>query len=118
VDDALAWLGRGFDLAENHNERCLESELLRLKGEALLASAGGTLAEAEACLARAAEVARRQRARSRQLRAAVSLARLWRRQGRSGEARPVLIEALAGFTEGLGTADLVEARALLEELRA
>jgi class 3 adenylate cyclase/tetratricopeptide (TPR) repeat protein len=118
VGDALAWLGRGFDLAENHNERCLESELLRLKGEALLASAGGDPAEAEACLLRAAEVARRQRARSRQLRAAVSLARLWRRQGRSGEARQALDEALAGLTEGLGTADLVEARALLEELRA
>ncbi len=118
VDDALAWLGRGFDLAENNNERCQESELLRLKGEALLASAGGDLAEAEACLARAAEVARRQRARSRQLRAAVSLSRLWRRQGRSGEARQVLAETLAGFTEGLGTADIVEAKALLDEFGA
>jgi serine/threonine protein kinase/predicted ATPase len=115
LDDARAWLGRGFDLAENHNERCLESELLRLKGEMLLASAGGTPAEAEACLVRAGEVARRQRARSRQLRVAISLARLWRRQGRVSEAQPVLSEALAGFTEGFGTADLVEARALLAE---
>ena len=104
---------RGFDLAENHDERCLESELLRLKGEACLASAGGDPTEAEACLARAAEVALRQRARSRQLRAAVSLARLWRRQGRSGEARQVLAETLAGFTEGLGTADIVEAKRCL-----
>ena len=118
VDEALVWLGRGFDLAENHDERCLESELLRLKGEACLASAGGDPTEAEACLARAAEVALRQRARSRQLRAAVSLARLWRRQGRSGEARQVLAETLAGFTEGLGTADIVEAKALLDELGA
>ncbi len=115
VDDALAWLGRGFDLAENHNERCLESELWRLKGEALLASADG--GPAEAALLRAAEVAGRQRARSRQLRAAVSLARLWRQQGRSGEARQALEEAVAGLTEGLGTADLVEARALLDEVR-
>jgi class 3 adenylate cyclase/tetratricopeptide (TPR) repeat protein len=118
VDDALAWLGRGFDLAENHDERCLESELLRLKGEVLLASAGGAAAEAEACLVRAAEVAKRQRAKLRQLRAAVSLARLWRRQGRSGLARQALAEALAGLTEGLGTADVVEARALLEEASA
>jgi tetratricopeptide (TPR) repeat protein len=118
VDDALAWLGCGFDLAENHDERCLESELLRLKGEALLASAGGDSAEAEACLVRAAEVAKLQRAKSRQLRAAVSLARLWRRQGRSGEARQALAETLAGLTEGFGTADAVEARALLDEASA
>src|SRR5262249_3095492 len=115
VDDALAWLGRGFGLAENHDERRLGSERLGLEGEAepARAAGGGAATEAEAGVGGAAEVARRQRARSRQLRAAVSLARLWRWQGRSGEARPVLAEALAGFTEGLGTADVVEARALL-----
>src|SRR5262249_24483295 len=118
VDDALAWLGRGFDLAENHGERCLESELLRLKGEALLASAGGDPAEAGACVGGAGEGARGRGAGAGHRGAAVGVARLWRRQGRSGEARPVLAEALAGFTEGLGTADVVEARALLDEVSA
>ena len=65
---------------------------------------------------RALEVARRQGARSWELRAAVSLARLWQAQGRSGNALPMLAEIYGWFTEGFDTPDLVEAKALLEEM--
>ncbi|HEY7155905.1 MAG TPA: protein kinase [Gemmataceae bacterium] len=114
LDEAIEWLARGFDLIENHNERCLESELLRLKGE-MLAHSPGSETEAEACFERAAEVARQQQARSRLLRATMSLCRLRQNQGRLEEARQRLSEVLGGFTEGFATSDLVEAKRLLEE---
>jgi predicted ATPase len=115
LDDADEWLARGFDLVENHHERCLESELLRLKGE-LLARSPGNEASAEAFFEKAAEVARHQQALSRRLRAVMSLCRLRQKQGRSEEARQRLAEVLGEFTEGFATADLVEAKGLLEAL--
>jgi predicted ATPase len=72
--------------------------------------------EAEACYVRALEVARAQEARSLELRAATSLARLWGEQGRSAEARDLLALVYGWFTEGFDTADLKEAKALLDEL--
>jgi DNA-binding winged helix-turn-helix (wHTH) protein/predicted ATPase len=108
------------EIAETH-ERFYEAELYRLQGELLLAQVGakaqGTrCAEAEACFQHALAVARHQQAKSLELRAAMSLARLWQRQGKRIEARQVLAPVYSWFTEGLDTADLQEARALLQEL--
>jgi predicted ATPase len=96
--------------------RLQEAELHRLKGELLLL-AGGEESEAEECIRRAIAIAQRQEAKSRELRAATSLARLLREQGRIAEAR----EALAPvywFTEGFDTAELKDAAELLRELGA
>ena len=93
----------------------LEAELYRLRGEALLAGAG-TVSEAEAALQQAVDVARRQNAKSWELRAATSLARLRRQQGRPQEAVALLAPIYAWFTEGLDTADLKDAKALLDKL--
>ncbi|HEV3119634.1 MAG TPA: hypothetical protein VGY58_21430 [Gemmataceae bacterium] len=72
--------------------------------------------EAEACFHKAIAVARRQGARSLELRAALSLARLWQRQGKAIEAKKILANVYDGFDEGFGTGDLREARALLDAL--
>jgi predicted ATPase len=95
----------------------VEAELYRLKGELwLIRSVSGTEVEAEGCFQQAIEIARRQGAKSLELRAVTSLSRLWHRQGKSEAARRVLEEIYAGFSEGFETADLKEARALLEVL--
>jgi predicted ATPase len=73
-------------------------------------------AEAEACFLKAIEIARHQQAKSLELRAAMSLSRLWQRQGRKDEAQQLLAEIYGWFTEGFDTKDLQEAKALLEEL--
>jgi len=96
--------------------RWWEAELHRLRGELLLQHAGAQPGEAEACFQQALTVARRQQAKSLELRAAMSLARLWQRQGRRAEARELLAEVYGWFTEGFDTTDLQEARALLEAL--
>jgi predicted ATPase len=93
----------------------LEAELYRLRGEALLAGAG-TPSEAETAIQQAIDVARRQNAKSWELRAAMSLARLRQQQGRPQEAAALLAPILGWFTEGLDTADLQAARTLLAEL--
>ena len=72
--------------------------------------------EAEACFHKAIEIARRQQAKSLELRAAMSLARLWQQQGKRDEAHQMLAEIYGWFTEGFDTKDLQEAKALLEEL--
>ncbi|TEU12039.1 MAG: hypothetical protein E3J21_22195, partial [Anaerolineales bacterium] len=113
-EEGLATLAEALALVEETNERYCEAELYRLKGELLLAQ--GDDAEAEASFHKAIEVARRQQAKSWELRATVSLCRLWRKQGRVDEARPMLAEIYGWFTEGFDTPDLQEARALLEEL--
>ena len=82
----------------------------------MLLQTGTRQAEAEAWLQRALEVARRQEAKSLELRAAMSLSRLWHQQGKRREAHDLLAEVYAWFTEGFDTADLQEAKALLEEL--
>jgi predicted ATPase len=82
----------------------------------LLRQPGTPPAEAEAWLQRALDVARRQEAKSLELRAAMSLARLWQQQGKRDEARELLVLVYDWFTEGFDTADLQEARALLDEL--
>jgi predicted ATPase len=93
----------------------LEAELHRLRGEALLAGAG-MVSEAEAAIEKGIDVARRQNAKSWELRAATSLARLRRQQGRQQEAVALLAPVYEWFTEGFDTADLKEARTLLDKL--
>jgi predicted ATPase len=102
-----------------------EAELHRIKGELLLAQEGRNqnakgkreeVSEAEGCLKKAIEVARSQSAKSLELRAVMSMSRLWQQQGRKNEARQKLAEIYGWFTEGFDTADLKDAKALLEEL--
>jgi predicted ATPase len=93
-----------------------EAELHRLKGELLLQHAVAQPGEAEACFQQALAVARRQQAKSLELRAAMSLAHLWQHQGKRAEAYALLAEVYKWFTEGFDTADLQEAKALLEAL--
>ena len=93
------------------------AKLHRLRGEALLAGAG-TLSEAEAAMQQGIDIARRQNAKSWELRCAMSLARLRRQQDRPQEAAALLAPIYAWFTEGFDTADLKEAKALLDKLTA
>ena len=97
-------------------ERRWEAEIYRLKGQLLLTSGATYDDEAEACFQQALDVARRQQAKSLELRGAVSLSHLWRRQGKQVEARQLLGEVYSWFTEGFATADLQAAQALLAEL--
>jgi len=90
--------------------------LHQVKGELLLAENPSDLAEAERCFGAAIEIARRQSARSPELRVTTSLARLLAKQGRRDEARTMLAEIYGWFTEGFDTADLKDAKALLDEL--
>jgi class 3 adenylate cyclase/predicted ATPase len=101
-------------LVESGGERWCETEIKRVAGEVALAL--GNAADAEAGFHGALAVARQQQAKSWELRAAMSLARLWRDQGKTVEARELLAPVYGWFTEGFGTRDLKEAKALLEEL--
>ena len=103
--------------AEESGERWWEADLHRLEGELLLIRASDNQAEAEACFRRALEVAQAQSAKAFELRASTSLARLWAEQGRRAEAHDLLAPIYGWFTEGFDTADLKDAKALLEELR-
>jgi len=115
-DEGLTVLAEAQALVEKTGERYYEAELQRLKGELLLAQSAEDPAEAEARFHNALEIARRQQAKSLELRAAMSLARLWQRQGKEGDASQLLNDVFAWFTEGFDTADLREARVLLNEL--
>ena len=88
----------------------------RLKGELLLARAPENPADAEACFRQAIDIARRQSAKSLELRAVLSLSRLYHQQGKKEEARRMLAEIYGWFTEGFDTADLQEAKAMLQVL--
>jgi ATP/maltotriose-dependent transcriptional regulator MalT len=112
---ALAAVAAGQEAVEKMGGAPLEAELHRLRGEALLAGAG-TVSEAETAMQQAIAVARRQNAKSWELRAAMSLARLRRQQGRPQEAVALLAPILGWFTEGFDTADLKDAKALLDKL--
>jgi len=96
--------------------RFYEAELYRIKGELLLRQAVPDKELAETCFDKAIEVARRQQAKSLELRAAMSMSRLWQRQGTKAEAQKLLGEVYGWFTEGFDTADLKQAKLLLEEL--
>jgi predicted ATPase len=100
------------------NERFYEAEIYRVKGEILLKHGGPDwAAEAETCFRQALDIAEAQSAKSWELRAAMSLARLWAEQGKRAQAQDLLAPVYGWFTEGFETADLKDAKALLEELR-
>jgi predicted ATPase len=115
-EDGLQALAEAHTLVEQHEERWWEAEVYRLRGVLLLRQPGMSQTEAEAWLQRALDVARRQQAKSLELRAAMSLARLWQHQGKRAEARELLAEIYGWFSEGFDTADLQEAKAFLETL--
>jgi class 3 adenylate cyclase/predicted ATPase len=117
AEEGLALLTEGLGLVDKNGERCREAELHRLKGELLLKQSEGETCsrDAETCFRQALEVAHRQSAKSWELRAAMSLSRLWQRQGKREEAGKLLQEISGWFTEGFDTPDLKEAKALLEE---
>ena len=109
-------LAEAVDAAHNIGERWYEAERHRLKGDLLLAVSAEHQAEAETCFQQALDVARHQQAKSWELRAAMSLARLWQRQGKRAEAHELLAPIYGWFTEGFDTADLQDAKALLDAL--
>jgi predicted ATPase len=112
--DGLQALAEAHSLVERHEERYWEAEVHRLRGILLLKHPGTP--PAEAWLQRALDVARRQEAKSLELRAAMSLARLWQQQGKRAEAHALLAPVYRWFTEGFDTADFHEAKALLDAL--
>ena len=116
TDDGLQALAEAHTLVEQHEERYWEAEIARLRGVLLLRQTGTPQAEAETYFRQALDVARRQQAKSLELRAAMSLARLWQQQGQRSEAHELLAPVYSWFTEGFDTTDLQEAKALLEEL--
>jgi predicted ATPase len=138
VKKGLAVLADALDAVDKSGERFCEAELYRLRGELLLTQESKSQkskgkrqkledtdprpltpdpqGEAEACFLKAIEIARHQNAKSLELRAAMSLARLWQSQGKQDEARQILAEVYGWFTEGFDTKDLQEAKALIEEL--
>jgi predicted ATPase len=115
--DARATLDEALAIAARNDDRFQEAELLRLQGELLLAE-NGDAAAAESCFQRALTLARQQRSKAWELRATLSLARLWQQHDRGREAHALLAAVCAGFTEGLTTPDLVDARALLAGLNS
>jgi class 3 adenylate cyclase/predicted ATPase len=112
----LTVLAEALTLTDKTEERWYEPELHRCKGVLLLSLSPEYHGEAETCFQQALAVARQQQARSWELRAAMSLSRLWQQQGKRVEARALLAPIYSWFTEGFDTADLREAKALLEEL--
>jgi predicted ATPase len=131
AEEGLTVLAEALTVVNHSGERHYEAELYRLKGEFLLKSNIQGLmsevekraldtppgaSEAEACFQQALNIARHQQAKSLELRATMSLSRLWQHQGQHDEARHLLADVYGWFTEGFDTADLQEAKALLEEL--
>ncbi len=138
ANEGLRVVAEALALVDKNQERWNEAELYRLQGELTLAHEGKSQkakgksqnsenpnphsqipdpeSEAEACFLKAIEIAQKQQAKSWELRAATSLARLWKEQGKRQEARQLLEPVYSWFTEGHDTADLQDAKALLDEL--
>ena len=121
----MSVLDEALTAAHKSGKRFYEAELYRLKGTLTLKQCGvrspqhptpSTQSEAEECFRQAIDIARSESAKSWELRALISLNRLWQQQGKTTEARQILAEVCGGFTEGFDTVDLQEARALLQEL--
>jgi len=132
AEEGLAVLAEALAIADTTEERWYEAELYRLKGELTLqqfnvqgskfkvknsqSAFRNPQSEAEACFLKAIEIAQKQQAKSWELRATTSLARLWQSQGKKSEAHQMLSEIYHWFTEGFDTKDLQKAQALLTEL--
>jgi len=115
-EQGLTVLVEALAMVDKTGERCWEAELHKQEGELLLMQQGQKVGEAEECFQKALHIARRQQAKSFELRAAMSLSRLWQQQGKREEAHQLLAEIYGWFTEGFDTAELQEAKLLLEEL--
>jgi predicted ATPase len=115
ISEGLGILAEALAAFEVSGRGDLLTEAHRLQGELLLRQTVPELVQAEACFHRALSLARRQQARSWELRAAMSLSRLWHRQARHADAHALLAEVYNWFTEGFETADLREAMLLLEQ---
>jgi predicted ATPase len=115
-DNAWRCIREATTAIETTNESWWEAEIKRVAGEIVLKSSDPDWSKAEACFEEALAVARQQQAKSWELRAAMSMARLWRDQGKRNEARDLLAPVYGWFTEGFDTRDLKEAKALLDEL--
>ena len=114
-------MAEAIAIVEKIDERYYEAELHRLKGDLVLRHSGveaetGVQTEAEECLRKSIEIARQQEARSFELRAVMSLCRLWEQQGKKEQARQMLAEIYGWFSEGFDTKDLIDAKALIEQL--
>ena len=132
AEEGLSVLAEALAMVDSTGERRWEAELYRLKGALTLQSKASLKQvssksqasqdqseiekEAEECFLKAIEVARKQQAKSLELRAVMSLSRLWQQQGKTAEAHQMLAEVYGWFTEGFDTKDLQEAKALLQEL--
>jgi predicted ATPase len=112
----LQVLAEALAIVRTTGEEVCEPERYRLKGELVLQQAVPDAHEAERCFQQALDIARRQEAKSLELRAAMSLSRLWQQQGKQADAWALLAPIYGWFTEGFDTADLREAKALLEAL--
>jgi predicted ATPase len=120
-EEGLSKLSEAITLVNRAGERCYEAELYRLKGTLTLQSKvrgqkSKVEEEAEECFLKAIGISRKQQAKSLELRATVSLAKLWQQQGKRTEAHRMLADIYNWFTEGFDTKDLQEAKALLEAL--
>ena len=115
--EGLRILAEAMTAVHNNEEHYCEAELYRLKGELLLQSGMAETEKAEACFRQALDTARHQQAKSLELRAVMSVAHLWQRQGKRAEAHQVLAEIYSWFTEGFDTRELQEAKTLLEALQ-
>jgi predicted ATPase len=118
IEEGLRLLAEALTMFEATGRGDMLAEAYRLQGELLLRQAIPDTAQAEACFHDALAISRRQQATSWELRAAMSLGRLWQRQGKRQAAHQLLAPLYGRFTEGFDTADLQEAKALLEELGA
>jgi predicted ATPase len=121
ASEGLAVMNVALGFTPRSGEHRFEAEIHRLRGALTLQSKvqgpqSEVEREAEECLLRAVEIARQQQAKSLELRAVMSVSRLWQQQGKTDEARQLLAEIYGWFTEGFDTTDLQEAKALLEEL--
>jgi predicted ATPase len=115
--EGLPILAEALATVANTGMRHREAELYWLQGDLLLSHSSDNASEAASCFHQAIAIAQSQQAKSWELRAATSLARLWQRQGKHQEAYDLLAPVYGWFTEGFDTADLMDAKALLDELR-
>jgi predicted ATPase len=115
IDDGLGALQKALIVADEHEDRFYDAEIHRVMGDLLLRQDASNFTKAEGCFRQAIKIARTQRAKSWELRATTSLAKLLDKNGLRQEARPMLGEIYSWFTEGFDTADLKEAKALLDE---
>ena len=116
-DAALQAIEKALSMSKETGERWAMAEMLRIKARLLQATGRAEAAEIETILVNSLEIARRQRARCWELRTACDLARLWQSQGRERKALKLLQSIYDQFTEGFGTADLGNAKALIRSLR-